>query len=51
MKYRAQNGFGGTNLERVVFKDGNPSQSRLSWQTHCAGKLLIDETAVQHLID
>jgi rRNA maturation endonuclease Nob1 len=51
IKYRAQNGFGGINLEHVVFKDGNPSQSRSSWQAHCAGKLLVDETAVQHVID
>ena len=51
IKYRAQNGFGGTNLERVVFKDGNPSQSRSTWQANCVGKLLVDETAVRRLID
>ena len=50
MTYRAQNGFGGMNIEHVVFKDGDPSQSHASWHPHCAGKMLNDVTAVQSMI-
>jgi hypothetical protein len=50
MTYRAQNGFGGMNIEHVVFKDGDPSQSHASWHAHCAGKMLNDVTAVQSMI-
>ena len=50
LTYRAQNGFGGMNIERVVFKDGDPSQSHASWHAHCAGKMLNDVTAVQSMI-
>ena len=50
MTYRAQNGFGGLNLERVVFKDGNPSQSRASWRANCANKMLFDVTNVESMI-
>lgn len=50
MTYRAQNGFGGMNIEHVVFKDGDPSQSHARWHAHCAGKILNDVTAVQSMI-
>jgi len=50
LTYRAQNGFGGMNIEHVVFKDGDPSQSHSSWHAHCAGKMLNDVTAVQSMI-
>ena len=50
LTYRAQNGFGGMNIEHVVFKDGDPSQSHASWHAHCAHKLLNDVTAVQSMI-
>lgn len=50
LTYRAQNGFGGMNIEHTVFKDGDPSQSHASWHAHCAGKVLNDVTAVQSMI-
>jgi hypothetical protein len=50
MTYRAQNGFGGMNIEHVVFKDGDPSQTRASWHKNCAHKMLNDVTAVKDLI-
>ena len=50
MTYRAQNGFGGLNLERVVIKDGKPSQTRASWRANCANKMLFDVTNVESLI-
>lgn len=50
LTYRAQNGFGGMNIEHVMFKDGDPSQSHASWHAHCAGKMLNDVTAVQSMI-
>jgi rRNA maturation endonuclease Nob1 len=50
MTYRAQNGFGGMNIEHVVFKDGEPSQSQASWHARCAHKLLNDVTAVKSMI-
>jgi hypothetical protein len=48
--YRAQNGFGGMNIERIVFKDGEPSQARSSWRANCANKMLFDVTNVESLI-
>jgi hypothetical protein len=48
--YRAQNGFGGMNIEHIVFKDGEPSQSHASWHTNCAHKMLNDVTAVRSMI-
>ena len=50
IKYRAQNGFGGTNLGYVVFKNGAPSQKRAMWQANCAHKVLYDLTSVKDLI-
>jgi hypothetical protein len=50
LTYRAQNGFGGMNVEHVVFKDGDPSQSHASWRANCAHKMLNDVTAVQSMI-
>lgn len=50
MTYRAQNGFGGMNLERVVFRDGKPSQTRASWRANCANKMLFDVTNVESMI-
>jgi hypothetical protein len=50
MTYRAQNGFGGMNLERVVFKDGKASQARTSWRANCANKMLFDVTNVESMI-
>jgi hypothetical protein len=50
MTYRAQNGFGGMNLEHVVFKNGDPNESHASWRANCAHKLLIDVTAVKSMI-
>lgn len=50
MTYRAQNGFGGMNIEHIVFRDGNPSQSHASWHTNCANKMLNDVTAVRSMI-
>lgn len=50
MTYRAQNGFGGMNLERVVFTDGKPSQTRASWRANCANKMLFDVTNVESMI-
>lgn len=50
MTYRAQNGFGGMNLERAVFKDGKPSQTRASWRANCANKILFDVTNVERMI-
>ena len=50
MTYRAQNGFGGMNLGYVVFKNGEPSQNRASWQSNCAHKVLYDLTRVKDLI-
>ena len=50
MTYRAQNGFGGMNIEHVVFKDGDPSQSHSKWHVNCAHKMMNDLTAVKDLI-
>lgn len=50
MKYRAQNGFGGMNIGYVVFKNGNPSESRARWQSNCAHRVLYDLTSVKDLI-
>lgn len=50
LTYRAQNGFGGMNIEHVLFKDGDPSQSHASWHANCAHKMLNDVTAVQSMI-
>jgi len=48
--YRAQNGFGGMNIEHVVFKDGDPSRSHARWDRNCAYKMLNEVTAVQSMI-
>ena len=47
--YRAQNGFGGMNLEHVVFRDGDPSQSAAAWNRTCAHKKLYDLLGVASL--
>lgn len=50
MTYRAQNGFGGMSLERIVFKDGKPSQSRAALRANCSHKMLFDVTSVSSMI-
>jgi hypothetical protein len=50
MTYRAQNGFGGMNLDRIVFKGGEPSQARASWRANCTNKMLFDVTNVESMI-
>lgn len=44
--YRARNGFGGMNLDHVVFVDGTPSRKRGIWKRNCVHKPLYDTTGV-----
>ncbi|MEG3153304.1 hypothetical protein [Sphingomonas sp. RB1R13] len=50
MTYRAQNGFGGLNLEHMLVKDGDPTQGAAAWNRNCAHKMLFDVTGVGRLI-
>lgn len=38
-KYRAKNGFGGTNVETIVFVNGTETRADDSWLLHCTGKM------------
>lgn len=42
--YRAQNGFGGMNLEQVAFKNGVPKQGSSFWNKNCAGAKLYSQS-------
>lgn len=39
IKYRAANGFGGTNLEIIAFANGQESRSIAFWNKHCTQPL------------
>ncbi len=41
---RAQNGFGGMNVEYYAVIDGKIGQSSATWNKHCANKKLYDMT-------
>ena len=44
IEYRARNGFGGMNRERVAFSEAGGSQSPRAWNKHCLSNTLLDET-------
>jgi hypothetical protein len=43
---RAQNGFGGMNVENYTVVDGKLKQTNAAWNKSCAGKSLFDLTQV-----
>lgn len=49
--YRARNGFGGMNRERMTVRDGVGSTRPADWNMHCARKRLYDLTGVGGLTD
>lgn len=44
MVYRAQNGFGGMNLEHLAVKNGKPYESTSFWNKNCANKELFEQS-------
>jgi Na+-translocating ferredoxin:NAD+ oxidoreductase RnfG subunit len=40
VRYRAQNGFGGMNVDTVAFLNGNPNQTASFWNKRCANTSL-----------
>jgi hypothetical protein len=50
VKYRAQNGFGGMNIEHVVFVNGKPYQTNQAWNKHCVGNNFFDEKYVRNAL-
>ena len=50
IKYRAQNGFGGMASERVLYRDGIPTQERNDWLALCDRTQLIDMSHVALLL-
>lgn len=50
IEYRAKNGFGGMNLERVVFYNKQLTKDEGVWNRRCAGKDLHDMSRVRFAI-
>lgn len=42
MTYRAQNGFGGMNLEPAIFTGDKMARDQGKWNKYCAGKSMYD---------
>ncbi len=40
VEFRAENGFGGMNLEQVMYLDGKPKTDSTSWNKHCTNAKL-----------
>ncbi len=50
IEYRAQNGFGGMNLEHVAFAKGKLQTSAQAWNKHCAAKKMWDMERAKYAI-
>lgn len=50
IEYRAQNGFGGMNLEYVAFAKGKLQTSAEAWNKHCAEKKMYDMKRAKYAI-
>lgn len=50
LAYRAKNGFGGMNRERIAYVKGVPSASAEIWNTNCTGTGFFDLKHVRHAL-
>lgn len=50
IRYRGRNGFGGVNVEQMVFVDGAPQTVQGVWRKRCANVDLYDVTGIQSLV-
>lgn len=50
IEYRAQNGFGGMNLEQAAYAKGKIQTSTAAWNKHCGGKRLNNLRHVKYAL-